>query len=194
MFGDPVENDKGWKTDKLDIVCPINKYKGSVENNNGEVWLLNLDMIESNTGTIVNYVYEKEANINSSTIKFDTNCVLYSKLRPYLNKVVVPEKSGYATSEMLSFKTDKVDRYFLAALLRSDSFVSFANTSSYGAKMPRASVDGIKNFNLIMPPLKMQKDFGNMVRLIDKSKFILQRQKKYLEELLESKLHEYFGD
>ena len=171
MFGDPVENDKGWRTEKLDTICPINKYKGSVENNDGEVWLLNLDMVESNTGAIINYVYEKEISINKSTIKFDTNCVLYSKLRPYLNKVVVPNKTGYATSEMLSLKADKVDRHFLASLLRTNSFVSFANSSAYGAKMPRASVDGIKNFNLIMPPLKMQKEFGDIVRLIDKSKF-----------------------
>jgi type I restriction enzyme S subunit len=56
MFGDPIINQKGWKTDKLQNVCPVNKYKGVVEKINGKVWLLNLDMVESNTGKILDYV------------------------------------------------------------------------------------------------------------------------------------------
>src|SRR5690554_3218665 len=118
MFGDPIKNDKRWKTDKLNTVCPVNKYKGQVESNEGKVWLLNLDMIESNTGKIIKYVFENESDIANSTIKFNDNCVLYSKLRPYLNKVVIPLKSGYATSEIISMQTEKISKYFLFNLLR----------------------------------------------------------------------------
>jgi type I restriction enzyme S subunit len=171
MFGDPIINQKGWKTDKLQNVCPVNKYKGVVEKINGKVWLLNLDMVESNTGKILDYVYEDEINIASSTIKFDTNCVLYSKLRPYLNKVVVPLKSGYATSEMISINTDAVNKHFLSNLLMMNSFVDFANGTSYGAKMPRASVDMIKNFDLMLPPKTLQEDFSLFILQVDKLKF-----------------------
>lgn len=193
MFGDPILNQKGWKTEKLQNVCQVNKYKGEVENTNGKVWLLNLDMVESNTGKIVNYVYEDENNIASSTIKFDTNCVLYSKLRPYLNKVVVPLKSGYATSEMISMKTDNVSKYFLSNLLRMNSFVDFANGTSYGAKMPRASVDMIKNFDLIVPPINIQNEFSLFVEQVDKLKFIVEEQLKLMNELLNKKMDEYFN-
>ncbi len=171
MFGDPILNQKGWNSEKLQSVCPVNKYKGEVENISGKVWLLNLDMIESNTGKIIDYVYEDENKIASSTIKFDTNCVLYSKLRPYLNKVVVPSKSGYATSEMISMKTDNINKYFLSNLLMMNSFVDFAIGTSYGAKMPRASVDMIKNFDLMLPPKSLQDDFGLFVEQVDKLKF-----------------------
>jgi type I restriction enzyme S subunit len=171
MFGDPILNQKGWNSEKLQNVCPVNKYKGEVENISGKVWLLNLDMIESNTGKIIDYVYEYENKIASSTIKFDTNCVLYSKLRPYLNKVVVPSKSGYATSEMISIKTDNINKYFLSNLLMMNSFVDFANGTSYGAKMPRASVDMIKDFDLMLPPKSLQDDFGLFVEQVDKLKF-----------------------
>jgi type I restriction enzyme S subunit len=193
MFGDPIINQKGWKTDKLQNVCPVNKYKGVVEKINGKVWLLNLDMVESNTGKILDYVYEDEINIASSTIKFDTNCVLYSKLRPYLNKVVVPLKSGYATSEMISINTDAVNKHFLSNLLMMNSFVDFANGTSYGAKMPRASVDMIKNFDLMLPPKTLQEDFSLFILQVDKLKFEFQKSLDETQMLFDSLMQEYFG-
>ena len=194
MFGDPITNNKNWKTDKLQNIIAINKYKGNVEVNNGKVWLLNLDMIESKSGNILGAVYENEEDVPNSTIKFNSDCVLYSKLRPYLNKVVIPHKSGYATSELISMNPNSlINKFFLANLLRYDSFVNFANGTAYGAKMPRASVDEIKNFKLIVPPIDLQNKFANFVQQIDKSKFIVQKQIKLLEELLEKKMNEYFG-
>ena len=172
MFGNPVRNSKNWNTEKLCSIAPINKYNGDIDTVNGKVWLLNLDMIESCTGNIVDFLYEFENRITSSTIKFDENCVLYSKLRPYLNKVVIPERKGYATSELVSMSTEKINKYFLANLLRQDSFVNFSNATAYGAKMPRASMDLIKNFDVINPPTELQNQFGKLVIEVEKSKLL----------------------
>lgn len=193
MFGDPIKNDKKWETKKLNEVCPVNRYKGQVESTNGQVWLLNLDMIESNTGKIHNYVLEDESKIASSIIKFDTNCVLYSKLRPYLNKVVIPTRSGYATSEMIAMQTNIVNKYFLSNLLRIKSFVDFANGTSYGAKMPRASVDMIKNFDLIFPPKELQNNFAQFAQQVDKTKLAIQKSIDETQKLFDSLMQEYFG-
>ena len=64
-------------------------------------WLLNLDMVEQQTGNVIDYNYVLAENLNGSIVQFDSNVVLYSKLRPNLNKVVLPQMDGYATSEML---------------------------------------------------------------------------------------------
>lgn len=85
----------------LKDIAPIKQ--GQVSDSD-EYWLLNLDMVESNTGRIIDYVYATLDEIGASTVKFDTKNVLYSKLRPYLNKVVLPEQEGYATSEMLPLR------------------------------------------------------------------------------------------
>jgi len=172
MFGDPVRNTKMWHTEKLYVIAPINKYKGNVDVIDGKVWLLNLDMIESCTGNILGILYEYKNRITSSTIKFDENCVLYSKLRPYLNKVVIPKMRGYATSELISMSAENINKYFLANLLRQDSFVDFSNSTSYGAKMPRASMDTIKNFDVIMPPIELQNQFAAFVEQVNKSKVV----------------------
>jgi len=193
MFGDPVRNSKNWNTEKLCSIAPINKYNGDIDTINGKVWLLNLDMIESCTGNIVDFLYEFENRITSSTIKFDENCVLYSKLRPYLNKVVIPERKGYATSELVSMSTEKVNKYFLANLLRQDSFVNFSNATAYGAKMPRASMDLIKNFDVINPPTELQNQFGKLVIEVEKSKLEVQRALDKAQLLFDSLMKKYFG-
>ena len=83
---------------KLNDIAPIKQGVVLAED---KYWLLNLDMVESNTGKIIDYLYVPKEEIGASTVTFDTDNVLYSKLRPYLNKVVLPDRPGYATSEML---------------------------------------------------------------------------------------------
>ena len=51
----------------------------------------------------------------------------------------------------------------------------------------------LKNFDVIVPPLSIQNEFAEFVKLTDKSKFIVQKQIEDLQELLDSKMDEYFG-
>jgi len=146
-----------------------------------KVWLLNLDMVESQTGEIIDYLIVDKSTIGASTCSFNEENILYSKLRPYLNKVVVPNQKGYATSEMLPLKPKKhLNRIFLTYLLRSESFVSFISQKVTGAKMPRVSMNDFKNFKCILPPIILQTQFSVFAQQLDKSKF---RMKKCLKLL-----------
>ena len=170
MFGDPIINEKNWNVDTIKNVAPRTKYVGKFD---AKVWILNLDMIESGTGNIIEYMYEDLEKIKSSTCTFNEEYVLYSKLRPYLNKVVVPIRKGYATSEMIPLKPDitRVEKQFLAYLLRSEQFVNYISLKTIGAKMPRVSMEIFMKFNLILPPLSLQNQFSEIVKQIDKQKF-----------------------
>ena len=173
MFGDIVRNDKSWTTEIITKVCPIKQYDGRITECDGKIWLLNLDLVESNTGVILDKYYVAKTEIGNSTITFSEDNVLYSKLRPYLNKVVVPDGNGYATSELIPFfPLSKVNKYYLAYALRSESFVTLINSKAGGAKMPRAPMDFIRNFPLPVPPIELQNEFAGFVKLIDKSKFV----------------------
>jgi len=169
MFGDPVSNDKGWPHQAMDKVAPSSACSGD---NSERVWLLNLDMVEANTGRIIDYLYVDKAEVGTSTCGFDEGNVLYSKLRPYLNKVVVPTKKGYCTTELVPLRPNvKLNRQFLAFLLRSDSFVSFINEKVAGAKMPRVSMNVFREFECILPPIDLQNEFATFVEQVDKSKY-----------------------
>ena len=92
-----------------------------------KIWLLNLDMIEQQTGRVIDYVFVEPDAIGGSTVGFDKECVLYSKLRPNLNKVVLPDRCGVATSEILPLRcsSDSVSREYICWYLRSPDFVLY---------------------------------------------------------------------
>lgn len=85
-----------------------------------------------------NYVLGSE--IRSVCVRFDTRHILYAKLRPYLNKVIVPSVAGIGSTEWLVLKPNPqiIDRKFLAFILRSNKFVEYASSNISGSRMPRA--------------------------------------------------------
>lgn len=173
MFGDPLKNTLKWKIKKLKLIAPANEFTGDIESNNEKYWLLQLDMIESNTGKILSKYFVSLDKIGVSTIKFSKDNVLYSKLRPYLNKVVLPDEAGFATSEMIPlFPTEELNKIFLAFVLRDDGIVRFLNAHVSGSKMPRVQADVFWNLGIILPPSTLQNQFAAFVEQTDKSKFV----------------------
>ena len=175
MFGDVVYNNKRWVVFPMSTVAPIKAFKGEVEAVDGKVWLLNLDMIEAHTGDVQEEVLVGIDDIGASTVAFNRDNILYSKLRPYLNKVVYPKKTGYATSELVPLRPDinLLNKVFFTALLRSDAFVHFIREQVAGAKMPRVSMDIFKKFDVICPPIELQNQFAHFVEQTDKSKVLI---------------------
>ena len=161
-----------------------------------DFWLLNLDMVEQQTGRVIEYNRVSADKLDGSIIQFDTDCVLYSKLRPNLNKVVLPQIDGYATSEMLPLRPDTsvLSREYLAEYLRSEHFVTWAISKTAGAKMPRLGSKELLSKELHIPTLEEQAHivalFQRIAELIDTKK----QELELLDELVESRFIEMFGN
>ena len=122
-----------------------------------ECWVLDLEDIEANTGKILKIVAAKDRKSTSGKYLFSKNMVLYSKLRPYLNKVVVATNDGCCTTEIIPISLfAKSSPHFLQLLLMSPMFVDTINADSYGVKMPRADTAQVKSFLLPIPPKNEQ--------------------------------------
>ena len=169
LFGEPLSNQKGWQTMSIVEAAPIKSQRGDLAD---EVWLLNLDAVEAQTGTVLFKHRVQSGEINASTVYFTAESVLYSKLRPYLNKVVMPDEDGVATSEMIPMYplADRLNRAYLCYWLRSDAFVRHISEKVAGAKMPRVSMDYFRSLAIEMPPLELQEQFAAFVEQTDKSK------------------------
>lgn len=117
-----------------------------------------LEQVESQTGRI-GAVSDTEADteVASSTFAFDSRHVLYGKLRPYLNKVALPDFAGRCTTEIIPLlPTDAVTRDYLWLLLRSPRVVSAAVRSSVGSRMPRADMDQVLGLEVSIHERAMQ--------------------------------------
>lgn len=172
LFGDVIRNDRSWPTKRMAEVVSCPAYEGEINQQDGKVWLLNLDKVEAESGKVLQKEYVPKHAIGVSTVTFSADSVLYSKLRPYLNKVVEPDTSGYATSELipLSPDTQRLHKTYLAALLRSKSFVSFISSRVAGAKMPRVQMKDFWNFPIPLPPLATQLRFVDFVASLKQSR------------------------
>ena len=188
MFGNPVTNNKGWNTLPIKDVAP---ETSSLEKQTGKVWILNLDMIESNTGKVVEKVFENDSNL-LSVAPFDEGNVLYSKLRPYLNKVVIPDGKGYATTELVPLRPNQklLNLTFFSHLLRGDDFVTYANSISTGTKMPRMPLNDLRKFQCILPPMEKQNEFEEIAHQADKSGFELRKSIVSIDKVIKSLINE----
>lgn len=184
MFGNPVSNDRNWDYECINSVAPESP---AAHDEDDQVWLLNLDMIESNTGNIIKKIVVPKSEVLSAQ-PFDKGNVLFSKLRPYLNKVVSPKDKGYATTELVPLRPNQniLNRVFFTYLLRSDQFVQFANDISGGTKMPRMPLKELREFKCILPPINLQERFAEIVRQADKSKFELKKAIEAIDQVIKS--------
>ena len=123
------------------------------------VWNLSLEDIESVSGKVLTRATCRVSELGSTKCSFDSRHVLYSKLRPYLNKVVLPDGPGVGTSELIPLLPDpkRLDREYLAFYLRSPAFVHFASAVMQGANLPRVSMREFWDHRLTLPALDCQR-------------------------------------
>ena len=121
-------------------------------------WMLDLEDIEKDSGVVLQKVRKAERNAASTKHRFHKGQVLYSKLRPYLNKVVLADEDGYCTSEILPLEFERnILPQYARYYLMSPAFLRYTNKCSYGVKMPRLGTADGKKAIISIPPFEEQK-------------------------------------
>ena len=125
---------------------------------NDKDWILDLEDIEKDSGKILSFKTKKEVDSRSTKHIFKKGFVLYSKLRPYLNKCVIAPKDGFCTSEILPLDFgDMIYNKYAQLYLMSPFFVDYTNSLSFGVKMPRLGTEDGRKALFPLPPLAEQK-------------------------------------
>ena len=119
-------------------------------------WILDLEDIEKDTGVILQKKKYKDIQSKSEKKQFVKSNVLYSKLRPYLNKVVLPDEDGFCTSELVVLDFGLVNSKYAQRVMMSPYVVNYSMEDAYGVKMPRANMKKIWNLPFPLPPLSEQ--------------------------------------
>ena len=144
---------------------------------------IDLEDIQSWTGKQAPHV----GDIETDQTTFQQGDVLFGKLRPYLAKVVRPLFDGTCSSELLVLRPgERVETNFLFYTAIDKKFIDLVDSSTYGAKMPRASWEFIGQIPVNTPSLEQQNAIGEFLdskttqidNLISKK----QRQIKLLKE------------
>ncbi|MES2060013.1 MAG: restriction endonuclease subunit S [Patescibacteria group bacterium] len=168
----------GWGKKMLENIAPIRRL-----NNKKLLPYVGMEDIESNSGIFIGSLEPKK--VQSNTFFFDGNCVLYGRLRPYLNKVLMPDFEGHCSTEMFPLVPDKnvLMRKYLWYWITQKSFIDQAMKTNKGARMPRANMKEVMKFKILIPDLLEQ---HSIVKRLDalsaKIREAVELQKSQLED------------
>jgi len=178
---------------KLGEVCNFDKRPNQKIN----LPYVGLEHIESDSGKFIGSTTPQ--SVKSLTFYFTHEHVLYGRLRPYLNKVLLPNFEGHCSTEIFPIKVSKeLDKNFLFHWLLSDKTANKINATCTGARMPRANMNAVLEFKIPIPPLAEQQ---RIVAILDKAFAAIATAKGYAErnlqnskELFQSYLHNVFAN
>ena len=205
----PFEIPETWKWVRLGEISTYSqtKKKINVAAIETPMWSLDLEDIEKESGKIIRRVMTIDRKISGEKIIFKKDQILYSKLRPYLKKILIAPDNGVCSSELVPFDMiGNCDSRFIVYLLKS-AYVDFLiNSVTYGVKMPRVGTNTMINLLIPLPPLAEQErivekieEFLPLVERYEKAwarleelnkKFPLDMQKAILGQAIQGKLVE----
>lgn len=155
--------------------------------------------IEAKTGKLLDLRTAREENLISGKFIFDESMVLYSKIRPYLMKVVRPDFKGLCSADIypLSPKNGVLDRNYLFHMLLSPQFTDYANAGSARAGMPKVNRGHLFSYRCFFPPIELQIEFAASLDALHEEtqclESLYQRKIASLDELKESLLQQAFS-
>lgn len=190
MFGDPVENEKGWKVKKLGDVSIYPNKRIQVSELNPQDYV-GVENLQKNRAGIV---FSDKIPNTDSAIAFSPNDILIGNIRPYLKKIWLADKSGGASGDVVIIRicTKDLQPMYLYKVLASDQFFEYDNTYTKGAKMPRGDRKAIAKFMVPLPPLSLQRLFALRIEQIEREKSEVQKSIQDLETLLASRMQYWF--
>ena len=154
----PFEIPQGWEWCRLGEISTYaqTKRKINASNADSQLWGLDLEDIEKG-GRLLNIktVGERKA-IGDKTI-FNRGDILYSKLRPYLLKILVAPEEGICTPEIIPFTCyGNICKDYIVSFLKSPYVDDYINSVTFGVKMPRVSTETMTSLLVPLPPLSEQ--------------------------------------
>ena len=123
-----------------------------------DLWLLELEDIEKDTGRLLTRTTVSERDSKSTKSEFHPGDILYGKLRPYLNKVLIADEPGYSTTEIVTLRSYlPICPEYCALALRRPDFVAYVTRLGQGTKMPRLRTEDAVVAPFPLPPLAEQR-------------------------------------
>ena len=173
MFGDLKHNTKNWQIKNFIECAKIDTNMVKDFEKYADYPHIGIDSIEKETGKLSGYRTVKEDNVISGKYLFTPEHIIYSKIRPNLNKVAMPDFNGVCSADAYPILVDKevCSKEFFTYVLRSDFYLSYILAFSSRTNMPKVNKEQVESFNLPVPPVELQNDFAFFVQQIDKSKF-----------------------
>ena len=177
LFGDLKTNTKNWSVASFNECATIDTNMIHEFDGYEEYPHIGIDSIEKDTGRLVGYRTIAEDGVISGKYLFTPRHIIYSKIRPNLNKVALPDFDGLCSADAypILVKEDVCTREFFGYTLRSSYFLDYILAFSNRTNLPKVNKNQVEGFTLPLPEIGIQRQFTEFVKQVDKSKAVVQR-------------------
>ena len=177
QFGNPSLNERNYPVLSFCSFAKIDAQMTTDYEKYADYPHIGIDSIEKDTGRLFGYRSVAEDHVKSGKYIFTPEHIIYSKIRPNLNKVALPTFHGLCSADAYPILPNNLicNRNYLAYVLRSPWFLSYIIPLSGRSNMPKVNREQINNFAWPLPPLEQQEQFAAFVEQTDKSKFELEQ-------------------
>jgi len=154
----PFDIPETWQWVKFGEISTYTKSKKKINAQNADpnTWMLDMEDIEKGGRLLCKKKVSERKAIGDKTV-FCKGNILYSKLRPYLLKILIADDDGICTPELVPFDMlGNTNARYAMYYLRSPYVNHEVNKASYGVKMPRVGTDTMKNLLFPLPPIEEQ--------------------------------------
>ena len=174
MFGDLKTNPKGWPILSFPEFAEIDGNMTTDYERYADYPHIGIDSIEKGTGKLSGYRTVREDGVISGKYIFTPKHIIYSKIRPNLNKVALPDFYGLCSADAYPVLPNykNCNRIFLATAMRSEYFLEYILQFSSRTNLPKVNRKEIAGFRMPLPPLSQQEQFATIVEQVDKSKAV----------------------
>lgn len=173
MFGDLKSDTNGWPIKPFETFAIIDTHMANDLTPYLDMPHIGIDSIESGTGRLSGYRTVAEDGIISGKYPFTPEHLIYSKIRPSLNKVALPDFSGVCSADAYPILpiAGECNRVYLAEVMRSAYFLEYILPLSGRAQMPKVNKKALSGFSMPLPPIELQQQFAAFAAQVDKSRF-----------------------
>ncbi len=185
MFGDLMINPMGWPLKSFSEFAEIDCNRVTDYEKYGDYIHVGIENIEKNSGIIKNCHTVRTDGIMSGKYLFTPAHIIYSKIRPNLNKVALPNFTGLCSADAYPILpiTTQCNRIFLAYVMRSPFFLNYILQFCQRTNLPKVNKKEIYGFCSPIPPIYAQNLFADFVESVEKQRLILCRYSATLEVL-----------
>ena len=195
LFGDLKTNPKGWPVFPFPEFAEIDGNMTTDYEKYADYPHIGIDSIEKGTGELKGYRTVREDGVISGKYIFTPKHIIYSKIRPNLNKVALPDFEGLCSADAYPILPNhkNCNRVFLAFAMRSNYYLEYILQFSSRTNLPKVNRKEIAGFRMPLPPLPLQEQFAAFVEQTKKSKVVVQQTLEKARLLFDSLMQEYFG-
>ena len=174
MFGNLKTNSKGWQIAGFNECAIIDTNMIHDFQGYEDYPHIGIDSIEKGTGKLVGYRTIAEDGVISGKYLFTPQHIIYSKIRPNLNKVALPDFDGLCSADAypILVKKEICNREYMGYTLRNKYFLDYILAFSSRTNLPKVNKNQVEGFKLPLPPIELQNQFADFVHQVDKSKFM----------------------